>query len=120
MVGTILIMRIAPQVTPPASPDAVKDLSPPGSILLSGTNALQLTAKVTAGTLTLEPRFWDGSSWVPLRGDAVVGSSAVVADFATAPIASLTMRRAAEPRWWVVIQSGGGTLDYCDISEAVK
>lgn len=114
-------MRIAPQVSLTGlTPDDLKSSSPPGSVLLVGTNALQLTVAVTAGAVTCSPRFWDGASWCPLQGDDALDSFNVVADSAGVAVGCLTEKRAAEPRWWAVLRTGAGTLNYCDIAEAVK
>lgn len=113
-------MRIAPQTAlPSGGPDSLLASSPPGSLLLAGTNALQITVAVTAGAVTGTPYYWDNTNWVPLRADTGVGYSTVQADFATVAIAHLTFPRPAEPRFWAVLKTGAGTLDYCDLAEAV-
>ena len=112
-------MRIAPQATLPADgPQSIFQLSPPGAVYLGPTNAVNITLALTAGTASVSPYWYNGADWVPLRGDAVVSVATVSANFATVPVASLSFSRPAEGRWFALLLSGAGTVDYADMSEA--
>lgn len=112
-------MRVSPQVTlPPSGPDSILNTSPPGAVYLAGTNGLQVTLAVSAGTATVTPYYWDGTSWVPHKGDANLGVEEVEADAATVPIAHLFFRRPAEPRHYALLLTGAGTVTYADLAEA--
>lgn len=113
-------MRIAPQASLPADgPQSIFTLSPPGAIYLGPTNALNITLALSAGAATVSPYWYNGTDWVPLRGDTAVSVSTVSANFATVPIASLTFNRPTEGRWFALLITGAGTVSYADMSEAV-
>lgn len=113
-------MRVAPQLSLPADgPQTIFQLSPPGAVLLGPTNAVNVTLALSAGAATVSPYWYNGTNWVPLRGDTVVSVSTVSANVATVPVASLTFCRPMEGRWFALLLTGAGTVDYADMSEAV-
>lgn len=85
---------------------------------MGATDALLIILSVTGGAATVTPYFWDNTSWVPL-GDVTSGLDTVQANSGTIPVASQTLTRPAEPRFWAVVKSGAGTVVYCDMSEAL-
>ncbi len=112
-------MNIAPQNSLPSDgPQSLLSLSPPGAVQLSPTNGIELLLKVSAGTLTCAPYFWATGSWWPI-GDATFAPKAATATFATVPAASARFIRATEGRYWALLATGGGTVETCDIAEAV-
>ena len=82
------------------------------------TNGFDVQLKVSAGTVTATPYYWLAGSWWPI-GDAVFAPKNVTATFATVPAASARFARAAEGLYWALLSTGGGTVDTCEISEAV-
>lgn len=116
-------MQIAAQTTLPAGgPNSIKDLSPPGAVLLGGTNAAKLTFKLSAGSADLTPHWWNetAQAWIPAQASVIAGVYKLGADFATRPIASDIFQRASEPQWWALLATGGGTISYCDLEETVQ
>lgn len=112
-------MRITPQTTlPVGGPETLRSGSPPGTLLLVGSNALQLTVSMTSGAATVTPYYWSDGVWQPLRGDAASGPVNVQADFATIPVASTTMDRSVMSQWWALLKTGAGVIAFCDLSEA--
>lgn len=112
-------MNIAPQATLPSDgPQTLLSLSPPGAVQLRPTNGIELLLKVSVGTVTLTPYFWTAGAWWPI-GDATFAPKNITATFATVPAASARFARAAEGRYWALLATGGGTVEICDISEAV-
>ncbi len=112
-------MRIAPQASlPTGGPQTLLTLDPPGAVRLGPTNGIELLLKVSAGTVTLVPYFWSAGSWFPI-GDAVFAPKNITATFATVPAASARFARSAEGLYWALLSTGGGTVDTCEISEAV-
>ncbi len=83
------------------------------------TNAVNISLALSAGIATVSPYWYNGTDWVPLRGDTAVSISTVSANFATIPIASLTFCRPTEGRWFALLLIGVGTVNYADMSEAV-
>jgi hypothetical protein len=113
-------MRVAPQVSLPADgPQTIFQLAPPGAAYLGPTNAVNVTLALSAGIATVSPYWYNGTNWVPLRGDTAIGVSTVAANFASVPIASLTFRRPMEGRWFALLLAGAGTVSYAEIEEAV-
>lgn len=113
-------MRIAPQATLPVDgPQSIFQLSPPGAVYLGPTNAVNITLALSAGAASVSPYWYNGTDWVPLRGDTVVSVSTVSANVATVGTASLTFCRPMEGRWFALLLSGAGTVSYADIAEAV-
>lgn len=112
-------MRVAPQASLPADgPQTIFQLSPPGALYLGPTNAVNITLALLAGAAAVSPYWYNGTDWVPLRGDTAVSVSTVAANFATVPIASLTFCRPAEGRWFALLLTGAGTVSYADMAEA--
>jgi hypothetical protein len=113
-------MRVAPQASLPADgPQTLFQTTPPGSVYLGPTNAVNITLALSAGTASVAPYWYNGTDWVPLRGDTAVGVETVAANAATVPIASLTFSRPSEGRWFALLLAGIGTVAYADMSEAV-
>lgn len=113
-------MRVAPQLSLPSDgPQTIFQLTPPGAVYLGPTNAVNITLALSGGTASVSPYWYNGTDWVPLRGDAVVSVSTVAANFATVPIASLTFCRPTEGRWFALLLVGAGTVAYADMAEAV-
>lgn len=113
-------MRIAPQASLPADgPQTIFQLTPPGSVYLGPTNAVNVTLALSAGIATVSPYWYNGTDWVPLRGDTAVGVSTVAANFVTVPVASLTFQRSSEGRWFALLLAGAGTVSYAEVEEAV-
>ncbi len=111
---------ITPQTAPLPSggPDSLLTTRPPGALLMMGTNGLELTATCSVGTVTLTPYFWNNTAWYPLGDNVATPKSLTVA---VAGIASGLGRfvRPAEPRYWALVSTGGGTLTNCQLSEGV-
>lgn len=113
-------MRITPLASlPGGGPDAVAVTTPPGVLQIGSTNALEITLSVSAGALTVTPYFWRDGVWQPLRGDSVLTPESISANFATVPVGHERFRRPSEPIWLALLKSGAGTLDFCDVAEAV-
>lgn len=115
-------MQIAAQtVLPIGGPNSIKDLSPPGAVMLSGTNAARLVFACTAGTVDLTPHWWSetASKWIPLQA-STIGTYKVGAAAAGPATASDVFMKAAEPQWWALLATGSGTIGYCDLMETVK
>ena len=112
-------MRVAPQASLPTDgPQTLLALDPPGAVRLGPTNGFEVQLKVSAGTATLTPYYWLAGSWWPI-GDATYAPKNITATFATVPAASARFARAAEGLYWALLSTGGGTVDTCEISEAV-
>lgn len=112
--------RVAVQTTlPVGGPDEIKDTTPPGAVLLGGTNGLSLTLAVSAGDAQAAPHYWDGTNWVNPNADVILGGKSQVSAFGTIPIANGQFyQRSGGPRWWAVLKTGAGTVAYCDVAEA--
>lgn len=112
-------MDIAPQASLPADgPQTLLALDPPGAVRLGPTNGFEVQLKVSAGTATLTPYYWLAGSWWPI-GDATYAPKNVTATFGGVAAASARFVRAAEGLYWALLSTGGGTVDICEISEAV-
>lgn len=112
-------MRVAPQLTLPTDgPQTLLALDPPGAVRLGPTNGIEILLKVSAGTVTATPYFWSAGSWFPI-GDAVFAPKNITATFGGVAAASERFARSAEGLYWALLSTGGGTVDTCEISEAV-
>lgn len=112
-------MNIAPQNSLPSDgPQSLLALEPPGAVRLGPTNGIELLLKVSAGTVTATPYFWSAGSWFPI-GDAVFAPKNITATFGGVAAASARFIRSVEGLFWAVLASGGGTVETCEISEAV-
>lgn len=112
-------MNIAPQNSLPSDgPQTLLTLDPPGAVRLGPTNGIELLLKVSAGTVTLVPHFWSAGSWWPV-GDASYAPKSITATFGGVAAASARFIRSVEGLYWAVLASGGGTVETCEISEAV-
>lgn len=103
-------MQIAPQSSlPSGGPDSIKNLQPPGALLLGGENAGQITVTLSAGSKTLAPYWWSETAhaWVAAPNSYQLS--------ATAPTATGTFSKVAEPQFWALLATGGGTVTYCDL-----
>ena len=114
-------MRIAPLTSLPAGPDAVKGTSPPGAVLLGGTNAAKLTFAVSAGVVTLTPHWWNqtANTWIPAKASTTAVYS-LQANAASQAVVNEIFPKASEPQWWMLLSAGGGTVSYCDIEETMS
>jgi len=113
-------MRITPLASlPSGGPDSVPSTDPPGYQFLAGTNGLNVQLKVSAGTVTVTPYFWADGVWWPVSGDNTIPPKNLTANFAGQAVATGRFLRAAEPRHWALLATGGGTVDTCDISESI-
>ena len=112
-------MNIAPQNSLPTDgPQSLLSSSPPGAVQLGATNGIEVLLKVSAGSVTVAPYFWAAGAWWPI-GDATFTPKNLTATFATVPAASARFIRATESRYWALLSTGGGTVEICDIAEAV-
>lgn len=112
-------MHIAPQSSlPSGGPDSLLTSDPPGAVRLGPTNGFEVQLKVSAGTVILVPYYWLAGSWWPI-GDATYAPKNITATFATVPAASARFIRATEGLYWALLSTGGGTVETCNISEAV-
>jgi hypothetical protein len=101
------------------TPDDLKDLSPPGAVLLGGTNGIAVVLEVSAGDAQANPHYWDGTSWINPGADVVGGLNKVSASFATVPVANGQFyQRSGGPRWWAILKTGAGTVSRCTVAEA--
>lgn len=98
--------------------------SPPGSVLLPGTNGLLLRIHVAAGTAAVMPHYWNGLAWVGLGGDAdaAVGPAPTTADSGTrAGWSEGRYVNSGESRYWCAVrESGAGTVDNCELSAVTR
>lgn len=64
------------------------------------------------------PYYWQSGVWQPLLGDATVAPRQVKAVAGGVDIGHLYFNKPATPLWFVVLETGGGTVSFCDIREA--
>lgn len=110
--------RIAPQATlPVGGPDTLLITSPPGCLQLGKTNGFYIQLTVSGGSVTLIPYVWGADSkWYPI-GDAVTAPKSITANSATVAQAMDRFIKPSEMGFWTLLKTGGGTVDYCNMTE---
>jgi hypothetical protein len=103
---------------PVGGPDFVPATDPPGALLISGASGIEITVKAAEGTVIGVPYYWQDSVWQPLLGDATVAPRQVKAIAAGVDIGHLYFNKPASPLWFAILETGGGTVSFCDIREA--
>lgn len=103
---------------PVGGPDGVPVTDPPGALLISGASGIEITVKAAEGTVIGVPYYWQDGVWQPLLGDATVAPRQVKAIAAGVDIGHLAFNKPATPLWFAVLETGGGTVSFCDIREA--
>lgn len=99
-------------------PDVVPVSDPPGTLFISGASGIEITVKAAEGTVIGVPYYWQDSVWQPLLGDATVAPRQVKAIAAGVDVGHLYFNKPATPLWFAVLETGGGTVSFCDIREA--
>lgn len=64
---------------PSGGPDSVPVTDPPGTLLISGAEGIEITVKAAEGTVIGVPYYWQSGVWQPLLGDATVAPRQVKA-----------------------------------------
>lgn len=103
---------------PSGGPDEVPVTTPPGTLFISGTSGIEITIKAAEATVIGVPYYWQDDVWQPLLGDATVAPRQVKAVATGVDIGHLYFNKPATPLWFVVLETGGGTVSFCDIREA--
>lgn len=103
---------------PSGGPDSVPVTDPPGTLLISGAEGIEITVKAAEGTVIGVPYYWQSGVWQPLLGDATVAPRQVKAVAGGVDIGHLYFNKPATPLWFAVLETGGGTVGFCDIREA--
>lgn len=103
---------------PVGGPDVVPVTDPPGALFISGASGIEITVKAAEGTVIGVPYYWQDSVWQPLLGDATVAPRQVKAVAAGVNIGHLYFNKPATPLWFAILETGGGTVSFCDIREA--
>ena len=103
---------------PSGGPDDVPVTTPPGTLLISGAEGIEITVKAAEGTVIGVPYYWQSGVWQPLLGDATVAPRQVKAVAGGVDIGHLYFNKPATPLWFAVLETGGGTVGFCDIREA--
>lgn len=103
---------------PSGGPDSVPVTDPPGTLLISGVEGIEITVKAAEGTVIGVPYYWQSGVWQPLLGDATVAPRQVKAVAGGVDIGHLYFNKPASPLWFAVLETGGGTVGFCDIREA--
>ena len=91
---------------------------PPGTLFISGAEGIEITVKAAEGTVIGVPYYWQSGLWQPLLGDATVAPRQVKAVAGGVDIGHLYFNKPATPLWFAVLETGGGTVGFCDIREA--
>lgn len=82
---------------PSGGPDDVPVSNPPGTLLISGTEGIEITVKAAEGTIIGVPYYWQNAVWQPLLGDATVAPRQVKADATGVSVGHLYFNKPTTP-----------------------